>query len=56
MTSSTNKLSKNLKEYETYIIIFMGHNLVIIVMQNLLSIGLYGIDTNVIHLLVLFEH
>jgi hypothetical protein len=39
-----------------YITNFMGRDLVIIVMQNLLFIGLYGIDMNVIHLLVLFEH
>jgi hypothetical protein len=39
-----------------YITNFMGHNLAIIVVQNLLFIGSYGIDTNVIHLLVLFEH
>jgi hypothetical protein len=35
---------------------FMGHNLAIIVVRNLLFIGSYGIDTDVIHLLVLFEH
>ncbi len=35
---------------------FMGHNLTIIVMWNLFFIGLYEIDTNVIHLFVLFEH
>jgi hypothetical protein len=35
---------------------FMGHNLVIIVMWNLVFICLYGIYTNVIHLFVLFEH
>ncbi len=35
---------------------FMGHNLAIIVMWNLFFIGSYGIDTNVINLLVLFEH
>jgi hypothetical protein len=34
----------------------MGHNLAIIVVQNLFFIGLYEIDTNVIHLPVLFEH
>jgi hypothetical protein len=34
----------------------MGHDLAIIVMRTLLFIGLYGIDTNVIHLFVLFEH
>ncbi len=39
-----------------YIANFMGHNLAIIVVQNFLFIGLYGIDTNVIHLLILFEH
>jgi hypothetical protein len=40
-----------------YIIIinFMGHNLIIIVVQNLLFISSYGIDIDVIHLLVLFE-
>ncbi len=35
---------------------FMGHNLTIIVVRNLFFIGLYEIDTNVIHLLLLFEH
>jgi hypothetical protein len=35
---------------------FMGHDLAIIIMWNLLFIGLYGIDTDVIQLLVLFEH
>jgi hypothetical protein len=35
---------------------FIGHDLAIIVVRNLLLIGLYGIDTDVIHLLVLFEH
>jgi hypothetical protein len=34
----------------------MGHNLAIIVVQNLLFISSYGINTDVIHLLVLFEH
>jgi hypothetical protein len=34
----------------------MGHNLAIIVMQTLLFIGLYGINTNFIHLFVLLEH
>jgi len=34
----------------------MGHNLAILIMQNLLFKGLYGIDMDVIHLLVLFEH
>jgi hypothetical protein len=32
------------------------HNLAIIVVRNLFSIGLYRINMNVIHLLVLFEH
>ncbi len=35
---------------------FMGHNLVIIVMQILFFIGSYGIDMDVIHLFILFEH
>jgi hypothetical protein len=35
---------------------FMGYDLAIIFMQNLLFIGLYGIDTNFIHLFILFEH
>ncbi len=35
---------------------FVGHNLAIILIWNLLSIGLYKINTNVIHLFVLFEH
>jgi hypothetical protein len=34
----------------------MGHNLAIIVMRNLFFIGSYGIDMDVIHLFVLFEH
>jgi hypothetical protein len=34
----------------------MGHDLAIIVMQNLFFIGSYGIDMEVIHLLALFEH
>jgi hypothetical protein len=34
----------------------MGYNLAIIVLRNLLFIGLYGIDTNAIHLFVLFEY
>jgi hypothetical protein len=34
----------------------MVHKLAIIVVQNLLFIGSYEINTNVIHLLVLFEH
>ncbi len=35
---------------------FMGHNLIIIVVWILFFISLYGIDMNVIHLFVLFEH
>ncbi len=34
----------------------MDHVLAIIVMQNLLFIGLYGINMNVIRVFVLFEH
>jgi hypothetical protein len=34
----------------------MGHNFVIIVLPNLFFISLYGINIDVIHLLVLFEH
>jgi len=34
----------------------MGHDLVIIIVWNLLFIGSYEIDIDVIHLLVLFEH
>jgi hypothetical protein len=34
----------------------MGHDLTIIVVRNVFFIGLYGINTNVIHLLVLFKH
>jgi hypothetical protein len=33
----------------------MGHNLVIIVVWNVFCISLYGINSDVIHLLVLFE-
>jgi hypothetical protein len=39
-----------------HIINFMAHNLIIIVMQTLLFVGSYGINMNVIHLFVLFEH
>jgi hypothetical protein len=39
-----------------YITNFMGHDLAIIVVQNFFFIGSNKIDTNVIHLLVLFEH
>ncbi len=38
------------------IINLKGHNLIIIVVWNLLFIGSYGIYTDVIHVLVLFEH
>jgi hypothetical protein len=34
----------------------MGHNLTIIVVQNLFFIGLDGIDLDVIHLFELFKH
>jgi hypothetical protein len=34
----------------------MAHNLIIIVVQKNKIISLYGIDIDVIHLLVLFEH
>jgi len=34
----------------------MGHDLVIIIMQNLFFIGSYGIDMDVIHLLIILEH
>jgi hypothetical protein len=34
----------------------MGHDLAIVVVWSWFFIGLYGINTNVIHLLVLFEH
>ncbi len=39
-----------------YITKFMGHDLAIIVVQNLFFIGSYGIHMDVIHLLVLFEY
>jgi hypothetical protein len=39
-----------------YITNFKGHDLAKIVMWNFLFIGSYGINTNVIHLLVLFKH
>jgi len=35
---------------------FMGHDLAIIVVQNLLFISLYEIDMKVIHLLIMLEH
>jgi hypothetical protein len=34
----------------------MGHDLTITIVRNLFFIGLYGIDIDVIHLHVLFEH
>jgi hypothetical protein len=34
----------------------MGQNLAIIVVRNMFFIGLYGIDTNAIHLFKVFEH
>jgi hypothetical protein len=34
----------------------MDHDLAIIVLQNLFFISSYGIEINIIHLLVLFEH
>jgi len=34
----------------------MGHNLIIIVMQKKNFEGFYGIDTDIIHQFVLFEH
>jgi hypothetical protein len=34
----------------------MGHDLAIIIMRIFFFIVSYGIDTDVIHLLVLFEH
>jgi hypothetical protein len=43
----------NIKSYITNL---MGHDLTITIMRNLVFLGLYGINTNVIHLLVLFEH
>jgi hypothetical protein len=42
--------------WSVFITNFMGHDLAIIIMQNFLFIGLYGINTYVIHLFVLFEH
>ncbi len=40
----------------TFLTNFMGYDLAIIIVRNMLFIVSYGIDTNVIHLLVLFEH
>jgi len=39
-----------------YITKFTGHDLAITIVQNLLYIGSYGIDIDVIHLFVLFEY
>jgi len=55
------KLNTNFQVFWPYIVRtcitnLMGHDLAIIVVRNLLFIGLYGINTDVIHLLVLFEH
>jgi hypothetical protein len=41
---------------EAFIINFTSHDFAIIVVWTLLFIGSYGIDTNVIHLFILFEH
>jgi hypothetical protein len=41
---------------KTNITNIMGHNLAIIVVRNVFFIRSYGINTYVIHLLVLFEH
>jgi hypothetical protein len=41
---------------KTNITNIMGHNLAIIVVRNVFFIHSYGINTYVIHLLVLFEH
>jgi len=49
-------LEECLSSQKTIITNFMGRNLAIIVMQNLLFISSYGIDMDVIHLFVLFEH
>jgi hypothetical protein len=47
-----------IKSFYIHIVItnFMGHDSTIIVVWNFLFIGLYGIDMDVIHLLVFFEH
>ncbi len=54
------KKSINLKivvaNWDDYITNFMGHNLIIIVVQNLFFKGSDGVNTYVIHLFVLFEH
>jgi hypothetical protein len=43
-------------EVKTNITNLMGHDLAIIVVRNVFFIGSYGINIDVIHLLVLFEH
>jgi hypothetical protein len=55
-TSCKTEKENNIEPKGNPITNFMGHDLAIIVMQNLLFIGSYGIDMNVIHLIVLFEH
>jgi len=42
--------------YKTHITNFMGQDLAIIIRWFFFSIGLYGINMDVIHLLVLFKH
>jgi hypothetical protein len=42
--------------YHYIITNLMGHDLAIIIVWNLLFIGSYVIDMNIIHLLMLFEH
>jgi hypothetical protein len=49
-------LSKELGSASSCITNFMGHDLAIIVMWNFFFMNLYGIDMDVIHLFVLFEH
>ncbi len=39
-----------------YIINFMGHDLAIINMGKIFFIGLHGVDTDVIHIFVLFHY
>jgi hypothetical protein len=34
----------------------MGHNLAIIIVRNLLFISSYGINIDVMHLFIMFEH
>jgi hypothetical protein len=49
-------LPPNMKASIACITNIMGHNLPIIVVWNLLFIGSYGINMDVIHLLTLYEH